>query len=230
MMFWQSDYGPALTLFLDALERFRVLGDNIGVALSQLPLALMQAGMGAIDEAIPRYEESLALFEEAGDHWGRSIAINAMCWLATGLDLEQIPDSMFEEGVAAARKAGTDQEIGMALANLGRRKAFRGALIEGERIMKQSLQILSSHHYRGPATTQMESLAEIALLRGQFERAVRVYGATSEVRSQLGTPVGEPFLSRLNGRVASLREKFTAEEFDLLWESGARLGWERAVE
>jgi predicted ATPase len=230
MAFWQLDYGTALTLFLESLETFRSLGDEIGVALCQLPLALVQAGLGQPEEAMPRYRESLALFEKAGDTWGLSVTYNAMCWLATGMEMEEVTDEMFEEGVGAARRAGTEQELGMALGNLGRRYAFRGALDEGESKIKQGLMLLATNHLRGIATTQIESLAEIAILKGDASRAAKLYGAASEIRSQLGSPLGDPFYSKLQARVRAAEELLGPEAFQFEWESGRKMDFDTAAE
>jgi predicted ATPase len=229
MMMFQNDLVPAMPMFLESVDSFRRAGDMRGVAQSQLPLALMEAAFGQAEQAVARSRDSLDIFEREGDPWGKSLTYNAFLWFANGLDLEEVPDETFEEAVEAARKVGTQQELGMALANLGRRRAFRGDLDEGERIQRDALEILVGLNYVGPSLPQLESIAEVALDRGDFGRAARIYAAADNFRKRVGAPLQSPFLERREAHKQELEDKMGAEAYEREWSTGLQLSFEQAV-
>ena len=229
MMMFQSDLGAAMPMFTEAVESFRKAGDMRGLAQAQLPLALMEAAFGMAEQAVQHSRESLDIFEREGDPWGKSLTYNAFLWFANGLNLEEIPDQDFEDGVEAARRAGTQQELGMALANFGRRRAFRGAYDEGERIQRDVLEILAGLNYVGPSLPQLESLAEVALDKGDYERAARLYAAADKFRARVGAPLQPPFLERREAHKEELKAKMGEDAYEREWNEGLKLSFEDAV-
>jgi hypothetical protein len=229
MMMFQADLVPAMPMFVESVESFRKAGDMRGVAQSQLPLALMEAAFGQAEQAVARSRDSLDIFEREGDLWGKSLTYNAFLWFANALDLEEVPDQDFEDAVETARRVGTEQELGMALANFGRRRAFRGAFEEGERIQRDALEILAGLNYVGPSLPQIESLAEVTLDKGDLVRATRMYAAADALREAVGAPLQSPFLERREAHKQELRDKMGQHDYDAEWKIGTHLSFDEAV-
>ena len=226
--FWRGDYAETLGLITSALDSFWQLGDDDGVALLQIPLAIISAVLAGPEEALPRFEESRRLFEAIGDPWGGVLAMNAMNWMRVGMRLE-INDVSFEETLGNAEKLGTDIEISMASGNLGALRVIQGRLDEARPLLFRSLDILSKHRIRNLATFALDQTGELAMDEGDAATAGRLLGAAEAVRQKIGTPLS-PVQSMF--REHSLQkgaELMGQAEFDRCLEAGAALTFEEAV-
>lgn len=188
MAFWRGDYAETLPLVTSALDAFWRLGDDEGVALCQLPLAIVGAVLVGPEEALPRFEESRRLFEELGDGWGALLAMNALGWMQVGMRLE-MADVALEEALGNAKKLGTEIEIAMASGNLGALRVRQGRLDEGRPLLCTSLGILSRYRIRNAATFALDQIAELAMSEGDATTAGRLLGAAEAIRVRVGAPL-----------------------------------------
>ena len=229
MHFWRADFGEALPLIASALEDFRASRDRIGIALCQLAIGFMEASASDPSAAFARFDEARELFEAQDDLWGRVLSLNAICWLALSLDVEDLPEEHFDQAVAFANQIGMDADRAMAIGNLGRRHLFHGDLATAEDMMNEALQIFAANSVPSSASYILDSFAELATLRGENERAAHFFGAAEGMRRVSQFPL-LPFLQgRWDSWTSRLKEQMGEQAFQAGFDEGLAMTLEDAV-
>ena len=118
-----------------------------------------------------------------------------------------------------------------AIAHLG---LARAALLEGndqqaESVAHDALKVLMDHGWRPAVIDALDLLAEVALFRGQHERAVRLIAAGREQRSILGLVPVSPARRRTERQLAAAGTALDDENLKKASEDGARLSFAEAV-
>jgi predicted ATPase len=228
MAFWQSDYGEGIPLLATALEVFRAEEEPAGVALCQLPLAFTEAAMGAGDDAMARFEESVRHFKETGDEWGAVMSLNARCWTAHAIGIQK-DSPAFEEALERAQRLGTELDIGLALRNLGCHRADQGRFEEARELLARALRTLWRGYVRGGTSYTIDGIAEVAATLGAHWVAARLFGATDAAREATRSSIIPMYAPRFRRFVDGLRRDMGGESFGREWEQGRALGMEGAV-
>jgi tetratricopeptide (TPR) repeat protein len=228
MAFWQGDYPDALPLLAAALESFREHHDLAGVALCQLPLGFVEGTTGSPAATRERLEQSVSSFKQVHDEWGTALAMNALCWTAVALDLG-VGDEVFEEALVRAEKLGTELDVGMALRNLGTRRADEGHNDEAKGLLVKALRRLWRGYVHGGSSYTLEALAEIAAKEGNPDLAVRLFAATDAIREKMNSRIVPMFVPRFEDFLNGLRSEM-GSGFELAWAAGRRLSMNDAVE
>lgn len=229
MHFWRADFGEALPLIAPVLEEFRELGDKTGIALCQLALGFMEASVSEPSTAFARFDEAREIFEERNDLWGQTLSLNAICWLALSLDVEDFEEDRFRKAVGFAREIGVEADLAMALGNLGRRHLFHGELASAEDLMYQALEIFADNSILSSASYILDAFAEMAVLQGQHERAAFLFGGGEALRRCSQFPL-LPFLkTRWDEWTGRLKEEMGVEAFEERFEAGLELTLDDAV-
>jgi predicted ATPase/DNA-binding NarL/FixJ family response regulator len=134
------------------------------------------------------------------------------------------------EQLLAAAEPLTNRRA-QAVAQLG---LARAVLLEGddhraESVTHDALKVLIDHGWRLAVIDALDILAEIALFRGQHERAVRLSAAVHKQRSILGLVAFPPARNRTDRLLAVVGSALGDENFKNACEGAARLSLEEAV-
>jgi predicted ATPase/DNA-binding CsgD family transcriptional regulator len=118
-----------------------------------------------------------------------------------------------------------------AVAHLGLARAL---LLEGdderaESITHDALKVLMDHGWRPGVIDALEILAEVAMFRGQHERAVRLIAAAQKERTALGLVAFPAPRERIERSLASAAAALGEESLETALRDGARLSLEEAV-
>jgi DNA-binding NarL/FixJ family response regulator len=118
-----------------------------------------------------------------------------------------------------------------AIADLGLARAL---LLEGddkraESVTHDALKALTEHGWRPWVIDALDVVAEVALLTGQYERAVRLMAAAQKERTAVGLVAFPMLRERTKRNLASAGTALGAESLDRLLQDGARLSLEEAV-
>lgn len=229
MAFWRGDYGVCMPLLTEALDIFRSEGDDEGVAICQLPLGFVSAVIGGADEALERFAESRAIFDRRGDMWGSVLARNAQGWMELGLGGSLSVD-MMEEAARMARSLGTGIELAMAYGNLGTQRLRAGRTDEAAELLALTLHLMSERHLQNLASYTIDQIAELALARGEPEKAAHFFGAAGAIRERVGSMLGpchEETRTKLVDRTRA--ELGDNERFESALAEGARLDFKAAT-
>jgi predicted ATPase/class 3 adenylate cyclase len=226
---WMGRYGEGQRYLEESLSIARELGDTKGVAAVLQPLAMASLGQGNITAARGHLEEALALAKDLGNTREIAAALNALAQIhrAEG-DLDSA-ERLYENVVALARGLDDGEIIAIGLLNLAMVSIGRGsgdrardALLEAHAIAEQS-------GSKPTGQSVLEVCAGLGALCGDWESAIRLFGAAEAQTSQTGLhrdPTDEAFLAPLIARArASLGESaFAAAEA-----SGRLLSYDEAM-
>ena len=134
------------------------------------------------------------------------------------------------ERVLAAAKPLNNRRV-QAIADLGLARAL---LLEGddkraESVTHDALKILTDNGWRPWMIDALDVLAEVALLAGQYERAVRLMAAAQKERTAVGLVEFPMFRERRERNLAMAGTALGAETLDRALQDGTRLSLEEAV-
>jgi len=226
---WMGRYGEGQRYLEESLSIARELGDTKAVAVVLQPLAMASLGQGNIIAARGYLEEALDLAQALGNKREIAAALNALAQIhrAEG-DLDSA-EPLYEKVVTLARELDDREIIAIGLLNLamvsiGRESGDRArvALLEAHAIAQQS-------GSKPTGQSVLEVCAGLGALHGEWESAVRLFGAAEAQTSQTGLhrdPTDEAFLAPL---VARARASLGASAFAAAEASGRTLSYDEAM-
>jgi predicted ATPase/class 3 adenylate cyclase len=185
LAYWQNDFPTARAYYEEHLALVRSLGDVAGTAEALMNLGFMEAIAHRYDAAFPLYEESVGLYRTLADGRGEAAA-----WLGLGMayTLAGRDDEALETvGRSAAMAEASDDRYRMASA-IGveaRIKVSLGRLPEATEDARRALRLFSEAGDLSGIAMQLWDLGEIASRSRRPGRALRLAGASDELRRQI---------------------------------------------
>ena len=168
---WLTGHGELARRRAEQSEaEWRRIGDKrwLAYTLQSLPLAVNHPN------ARNNLEESLALFEETGDLWGRALAVMGLEYLALAHG-EAPADEAVEQSMMLWRDLGDDWGTAQALNILGDFARISGKNHLAERCYRDSLSLLLHQGLEGTVPSLLHNLGWLALRRGQIRRALQLF-------------------------------------------------------
>jgi predicted ATPase/class 3 adenylate cyclase len=154
-------------------------------------IALVQ---GAYQEAVPRLEESQALFREVGDAEGIVYALADLGWIAADQGDAERASRLVEESLSVARESGDKTTTAAAVQSLARIALAQDDYARAQELFEESLALRRSLGDKRNAANSLGYLGLVALLRGDYEEA------TSALEESLA--LGRELDNRLIGSAA----------------------------
>ena len=185
MCLFIGDHGEAVFSLAAAADELRALGNKEGLGLCQAALGIVSSVTEGPEAALARLREAEQLLREVGDDYALILALNSLCWMLMALDIPTDDDSIFEETVALTERVGSMVDLGMAVGNYGRRRAETDRA-EGIGMLRRSLLLMVESDMRSGASFMVDSIAELAELEGEAERATHLYGFAASLRDAVG--------------------------------------------
>jgi predicted ATPase/DNA-binding SARP family transcriptional activator len=136
-----------------------------------------------LEGARQRHEESLALYHESGERWGKAVTLyhlgDLLMWMGYPAEAEAVAG----EGLAILRQLGDGRETAAVLRVLSYIITFTGRWEEGERLARESVAAFQTVGDRARAAESLVSLGQslaflgrLAEARARLEESVAVYG------------------------------------------------------
>ncbi|HLK58659.1 MAG TPA: tetratricopeptide repeat protein [Chthonomonadaceae bacterium] len=226
----QSNIPTARQSCNESLALYRSLGDKKGIGWALSVMGQVALAEGDVAAARACYEESLPLLREVGDAW--RITSN-LTFLGTVFhvmgDLDQAR-ACFEEGLALALEIGDGQSYGFNLSNLADVLVKQGDYAQAFAHYSEVLHIAIRLKHRMATAHLLQAFGDVAVGRKQFQRAARLYGASSALHAQLGSqmlPFARPAYEQ---RMAILHAALSPDTFQEEWSAGEALTFEQATE
>ena len=225
----QGDVAIARGWLEESLALAREIGDRslAAYAGSYIGVTLGQQGLAAA-EAPTR--EALAWFDQAGDLYGKRLALAVLVTLRVKDGDLAGARSAGEEAVRVARAYGLGRELGIALQVLGTVMLHQRELDAAARAMAEALRALSTDPQAFWLARALELLGIIENVRGRPLVAARLFGAAEARRERMGAVLFQLDRERLAPHVASARAAAGDEPFERAWQEGRALVFEDAVE
>jgi DNA-binding CsgD family transcriptional regulator len=141
---------------------------------------------GDYPAAQSRYEESLAIFREAGESWGTAMALFSLGRLAMHHGHDATARSRLEESLAMFRRAGDRWFVAQLLNSLGDVARAREEYPEAGRLYEESLGLFRASGSKGGVASLLHNLGHLAHRRGDVQRAVELFGESLALFRDLG--------------------------------------------
>ncbi len=226
----QGDYDKACTLYDESLAIRRSLGDELHAAslLSNLGIVARLQGDYALARSLN--EEALAIRRESGDRWAIGVSLNNLGNVA--LDQGHLAEAraLHEEGLAMRREVGDPWAIANALNNLANLARTQGDYEEACGLYRESLVTYRVLGDRWALAYLFEDVGCLAALRGYPARALRLAGAASVLREEIGAPLSAAERTKLEEGLAPARQALGEEEAAAAQAEGRGLTPEAAIE
>ena len=225
---WTGETDEYLRLAEQAVATYRDLGDPRGIAdaLEEFGFAQLQAGLA--DVARTSLQEARELHIALGNRQKAG-----ECTLGLGMlaGAEGRPDQArehWEEALATFEDLRDAYWTGFTERLVGGIDRIEGDDEAAEKRFRASLTAAQRHDLMGLAASGMNAFADLALFRGQHERAIRLAGASDALRERVGeaSPLEVQMLGDVRGAASSFLDEATAER---LYQEGRGMEVERAV-
>jgi len=168
-----------LAIQLDNLEEKATILQAIGVAYG---------GLNQQDEALRKYQESLAIKRQIGDKRGTAASLNNIAQIQERLgDSEQALKS-YQEALKLRREIGDKKGVGDTLMDLG---GFYGDRGEHDQALKYTREALQLERELGDEHNEALCLSNIGAsysFKGQYEDAVTYFQQALQLREKLQDP------------------------------------------
>jgi DNA-binding CsgD family transcriptional regulator/tetratricopeptide (TPR) repeat protein len=187
--FYRADFDRAIELHGEALELYRDVGDDNGVAFALLCLGAQYLEKGDYESAAPYLEDALAVSRRIGDKPNTAGTLHNLGEVERQRGNYERAKTLGMESMALAREIGDKWRVARVVGWVGLAAVWNGDehdLAEG--LLEEALALdreLGSWSY---GAFCLEALAGLAGARGQVLRAARLWGAAEALRTNIGAP------------------------------------------
>jgi tetratricopeptide (TPR) repeat protein len=227
----QSDWEGARTLFEESLAVSRELAgeaDKGDVANSLIGLGLLSRGRGDYASAWTLLQESLVLRRELEDKTGIALSLYYLGTVTLAQGDYASTRALLQESQALLRETGHSYIIHV-LGLMGHVERDAGDYGRASAVYQESLRLrLKRADVLGIACS-LEDFAGLAGRQGQFERAVRLLGATEGRCATLGRTLPVAVAAEYERTVAAARDALGEAAFSAAWEEGRAMTLGQAV-
>ncbi len=224
-----GDHVAARAHFQESLTLFRQLRSRSGImeALDGLATATMRAG---------DYQAARALFEEVLgmardlDHPLVMHAIAQLGWAALCEGDTSGAAARFEESIQLYREAGEGKGVAWMTRSLGYVAQQQGHLERAAALFAESLvESRDAGSARRGSPVVLAAIAQVAAVRGEAERAARLFGVAEMVDHNLRVHLYAHTAGLYEQGVAAARAQLGDEQFAALYAEGQAMTLEEAV-
>jgi non-specific serine/threonine protein kinase len=184
---YQSDASPARGYGLEALERYRALGDRAGIARTLVTLGIIAQELSDYGAAEAAYRESLDLFRQIGDGRGEAHVLNNLGAITWRQDRWEEARHLHREALEHAEPARDPGLRALALTNLGFVAHHLGHTAEAATCLAEALALVREHRLMRHAASTVEAAAAVLARQHESARAARLYAAADQHRLDLGS-------------------------------------------
>jgi predicted ATPase/Tfp pilus assembly protein PilF len=225
----QGDFAAARATYEELMIHYQELGDKhaVAVVLTNLGNAVIRTGDYA---AARRYEEeSVAIFRELGDHRSLVMALNNLGVVAEEQGDRDAARRFYEECISLSRQLGEKTFIVYALNGLGHVLCLQGDLSLAWRYYRESLILAQQTAEKRMIAYGLEGFAKVTVRQGMMETAVRLIGAASALRQEIGAPLDPAEQAELDQDLLAVRNSLEEKEFAVAWSNGSGMTLEQAL-
>jgi class 3 adenylate cyclase/tetratricopeptide (TPR) repeat protein len=224
----QGDLTQAGVLYEESLQIRRALGDRPGEAAMLNNLGMAAMFREDYVAAEPLFAAGLQLFRKLGDRWSLGGVLNNLGLVARYRGDTARARRLLEESVAVRRSLGDPWGIANALSSLSNLLLHAGELDGIEPLLRESLELNLELGDRLALAYCLEDYAGQAASTGWARRALRLAGAATSLRTELGAPLPAGEQAALARLLAPAAEAL-GDQTELAWAEGRALSAEEAA-
>lgn len=192
-------------------------------------LAQIVEARGDNERAQTLFEQSNALYADAGVKLGVAHTLNGLGWLLLrDADLLQA-SRLFEQSTAIYEQIGDPLGQAQSLCGMGCIALADGADERAIMLFQQSLALYMGRSGSFALPECLEGVAELCLRRGEPLMAARTLGSVNTTSADLGMPRPPTAHAARERLIDVVRGQLSASSFDGAWASGAALTRDEAI-
>jgi predicted ATPase len=185
------------------------------VAHHHLGLALWR--LERHDEAIAALEASATAYDSMGHDWGVGIVQTSLGAIHTAGNDPTEGAARHRLALERARRIDNRPLVAQALQGLAMAEALAGDAATAGRRVREAAELATDERLSTAATCCLETLAELALQRGDPARAVALLANAAATRRRLQVPAWTATEGVAAGILARARQRCSPEAFDQAW-------------
>ena len=226
---YQGNLKRAHELIAESLALRRESGERHGMADSLSNLGFVVLHEGDFPQARQLYSEALLLHRELDNQQGIADSLSHLGLMAFYEGDYESAQAMDESSLAIWRRLGDEQGISWGLQSLGNVKLHQGRYTEARDLFKESLAISTGIKFKWGIAFSLEGLACVAACTGQAERALLLAGGASNIRQEIGVPLGLEAQADFGRTLAPARTLLGEEAAEKIRTKGLNLPVEQIV-
>ena len=216
----QGHYAEATSLFGETVSLWEQLGDVTAVNFATSNMAHAAKAGGNVDLARSLLEQVVASSQARGDVRGYAFALSGLGDVAALQGDHDSARRYHHEALARYREIDDRWGIARMLADLASIDLQAGQYAEAERSLKEAVEAFRAlGHQRGVAR-QLESLSWCASCQSRDEAAVVLASAAAAIRQKIGAPPKPAERETIEGTLARVRARISADAFAQAWREG----------
>jgi tetratricopeptide (TPR) repeat protein len=228
LAYWQNDYAGAERFYSEALEIAQDLDDPRSLVEALFNLSFIDRIRGDEEEGMAKIRRSQELARSLGD---REMIANIQ-WLLGNHELRaDRPEQglpMVEEALKVFREVGNRFSVAESLSGLGSIYRRIGKSEEATTAQREALEIFIEVDNPTGIATALQEMAIVETMEGRDERALRLAGAASALRHEVGGgPPAE--LMRTDKVLTESRARLRPEAAEAAWNEGTTMGTDKAI-
>ncbi len=213
----QGDFARAEALLQECVELHRTIRDREG--LNQGLLGLGDVARDRGDVALTRQycEQCLTVFREFKSQWAIGFSLNNLAQAAYTAGNWAQAQALVNESAAIFRAQKAEASLAEVLVTLGRVLLAQGNAVAAYEVLTEALRLAWVAGPRLLVATALEGLAAVTAQLGQTPLAIRLSGAASALRGQMGTPLRPADQPLVERTLTSARLALSDEAFAAVW-------------
>jgi len=228
--FYRTDFEHAIVLHGEALELYRQVGDDNGVAFALMCLGAQHMEKGDHERAAPFLEEALALSRRIGDKRNTAATLHNLGEVERQRGNYERAKALGTESIGLWREIKDDYNLSMVVGWVGLLEVWSGDqpdLAEG--FLNEALALERELGYWAYAAYCLEAFAGLAEARGQDARAARLWGAAEALRTDIGAPLPLDARRLYKPSMAAARALLGEAEWEEAFAQGMAMSAEEAA-
>ncbi len=229
--FFRTDFDRAIVLHGEALELYRLVGDDSGVAFALLCLGAQYMEKGDHERAAPFLEEALAISRRIGDKRNFAATLHNLAEVERQRSNYERAKTLGTESIVLAREMEDKWQLAVVVGWMGLLAVWSGDDHNlAQRFLEEALALDRELGNWAYGAYCLEGFAGLAGARGQGARAARLWGAAEALRTNIGAPL--PLDSRLTYErsVATVRAQLGEAAWEAAFAEGMTMSAEEAAE
>jgi predicted ATPase/DNA-binding winged helix-turn-helix (wHTH) protein len=225
----RGDVPGAHSLFEESLVLWRELGDQKAIARSLSNLANVVRVQGDNDYARFLYAECLSIFRGLGDRIGVAWSINSQGDIARDQGDSAAAQTLYEQSLEIFRELDDRWGIAGTLADLGSLAREQENYPLAHSMYRESIRLFQELNHKRGVARLLEYFACSAAAQLEAERSLRLAGAATALRQNIGAPLPPAEQAKLEASLHPARQALTHTVGTTAWLEGQALPVEKAI-
>lgn len=226
----QGEYAQAQTFEEEAMNISRALADEPGIYFSMDGMAMLSGAQGNYERASGLLEEVLVYRRRQNDAVLLAATLNNLAIATRRLGNLESAKGLFLEAVRINREKKNMKSLSHSLHGLAEIDTQQGNYENALALFKESIEVRVQLLDMKGLAYSLDSLAMLAELMGYEYIAVKLKGASDQIREKIGSPVTLATEREQKEFLNRLKSKLGGEKFETAWFDGQTMSLEQTLE